>query len=211
MPTLQLPARAFAAVYDKLNEGVEEAATRAWRAELLAQATGPTLEVGAGTGLNVEHYPSAVTRLVLLEPTGAMRARLERKLAEQGREAELSSGAAHPLPFADASFDTVVCTLVLCTVPDPAAALAEIARVLRPGGRLLFLEHVRSERPRTARLQDLARPVYNVVGRGCNPNRDTLAAIEASALTVESVRRETVPKAPLTENEAIRGVARRLG
>ena len=102
----------------------------------------------------------------------------------------------------------MVSTLVLCSVPDQAQALAEIRRVLKPGGRLLFMEHVRSERPRTARIQDRIRPLYNVLGRGCNPNRDTLAALRASPLEIDEVRRERVPKAPPVENEAIIGIAR---
>jgi len=97
---------------------------------------------------------------------------------------------------------------VLCTVPDPGAALAEIDRVLRPGGRLLFIEHVRSLDPRIARRQDHIRPVWKVVGRGCHPNRDTLAALDRSPLRVESVRREQLPEVPSFANESIVGVAR---
>ena len=208
MPRIQMPSKAFAALYDRLNKGAEDAGVREWRAGLLAGATGPTLEIGAGTGLNLEHYPPAVTRLVLLEPDPGMAARLQGRLDASGRQAELVSASAVPLPFADGEFETVVVTLVLCSVPDPGAALAEIRRVLAPGGRMLFMEHVRSENPKTARLQDRIRPLYNVIGRGCNPNRETLATLEASGLAVESVRRETVPKAPRTENEAILGVAR---
>ena len=138
-----------------------------------------------------------------------MSARL-RKLLDglAGRDAEVSDARLPSLPFADGEFDTVVTTLVLCTFSDQAQALAEIRRVLKPGGRLLFMEHVRSERPRTARMQDRIRPLYNVLGRGCNPNRDTLAALRASPLEVVEVRRETMPKAPSVENEAIIGTAR---
>ena len=157
----------------------------------------------------VAHYPSGVTRLVLAEPDDHMRARLRARLAEAGREAEIVAAPAEPLAFADATFDTAACTMVLCTVPDPAAALAEIRRVLKPGGRLLFLEHVRSERPRIARLQDAVRPLYNVVGRGCHPNRDTLASIREAGFELEAHRRELAPKTPPTENELLVGSARR--
>lgn len=167
-----MPSRVYAALYDKLNAGPEKAGIADLRRDLLSQAAGATLEVGAGTGLNLRHYAPAVTRLVLTEPDAYMSARLRSRLAELGRSGELVAEPVDRLSFDDSSFDTVVCTLVLCTVPDPAAALTEIRRVLRPGGRLLFLEHVRSERPRIARLQDVARPMYNVLGRGCHPNRD---------------------------------------
>jgi ubiquinone/menaquinone biosynthesis C-methylase UbiE len=149
-----------------------------------------------------------VTRLVLLEPEAPMAAKLRARLATAGREAEVVVGSADPLPFASATFDTAVVTLVLCTVPDQAAALAEVGRVLKPGGRLLFLEHVRSEDERIARRQDRVRPIWNVVGRGCNPNRDTLAALERSPLAVEAVRRERMDRAASVANEVIVGVAR---
>ena len=209
MPRLMIPARFFAAIYDKMQEGVEEAAGRAWRAELLAEATGATLEIGAGTGANLEHYPPAVTSLVLSEPEAPMRAKLEQKLAASGRTAEVAGHDAGALPYPDATFDTVVVTLVLCTVPDPTVSVAEIHRVLKPGGRLLFIEHVRSETPKIARRQDLLRPVQNVIGRGCNPNRYTLATIRSSGLEVDAVRRVTVPTLPRYVNEAIMGSATR--
>lgn len=209
MARVQIPSRVFAALYDKLNAGAEAAGVAELRREVLSEATGATLEIGAGTGLNVQHYPVAVTRLVLAEPDPQMRARLEAKVAESGREATLASACAEHIDAEDAAFDTAVCTLVLCTVPDPSVALAEISRVLKPGGRLLFIEHVRSERPRIARLQDLVRPLYKVVGRGCNPNRDTLASIREAGFEIDSHRREIAPKTPPTENELLVGSARR--
>ena len=205
---LQIPARLFAAVYDRMNAPVEEAGGWEIRRKLLAVAEGATLEIGAGTGANLEHYPPAVTRLVRLEPEAAMAGTLRAKLAASGREAEVVAGGADPLPFADDAFDTVVLTLVLCTVPDQAAALVEVDRVLKPGGRLLFIEHVRSVDERIARRQDRIRPLWQVIGRGCNPNRDTLVALERSALEVEVVRRERMERAPSFAREAIVGVAR---
>jgi SAM-dependent methyltransferase len=123
------------------------------------------------------------------------------------RAAEVIDAPAERLPFPDASFDTAVVTLVLCSVPNQEVALAEIARVLKPNGRLLFIEHVRSGDPKLAKRQDRIRPLYNLVG--CNPNRETLAAIEASGLKVESVRHGEVPKAPKVERPMIVGAARR--
>jgi ubiquinone/menaquinone biosynthesis C-methylase UbiE len=200
--------RLFAALYDTIGKGSEEAGMREKRRRLLESATGATLEIGAGTGLNVALYPEAVTRLVLSEPDPHMRRRLERRVETSGRDAEIVDASAQELPFPDAAFDTVVVTLVLCSVPSQETALAEVARVLEPGGRLLFLEHVRSDEPRVARTQDLIRPVTSFLA-GCNPNRDTLAAIEASKLTVESVEHGEVPKAPKVERPLIAGIARR--
>ncbi len=207
MPTLQFPSRAFAAVYDKLNAGPEEAGLAALRRDLLAGTSGPTVEIGAGTGLNLRHYPPAVTRLVLTEPDANMRTRVQAKLRESGLEAELVDAHAACLGFPDASFDSAVCTMVLCTVPDVPAALTEIRRVLKPGGRLFFLEHVRAESAGKARLQTMARPIYRVMGRGCNPTRDTLSSIRAAGFDVEAHRRVVAPKTPPTENELLVGSA----
>jgi ubiquinone/menaquinone biosynthesis C-methylase UbiE len=199
--------RLFAALYDTVGKGSEAAGMREDRRQLLAGSEGATIEIGAGTGLNLEHYPDAVTRLVLAEPDRHMRRRLGRRVDALGRTAEVIDASAERLPFPDAAFDTAVVTLVLCSVPDQEVALAEIARVLKPSGRLLFIEHVRSDDPKLAKWQDRIRPLYNLVG--CNPNRETLAAIEASPLTVESVRHGEVPKAPKVERPMIVGTARR--
>jgi ubiquinone/menaquinone biosynthesis C-methylase UbiE len=199
--------RLFAALYDTVSKGSEEAGLREERRQLLASAEGYTIEIGAGTGLNLAHYPEAVTRLILAEPDRHMRRRLERRLVGLGREAEIVDAPAEDLPFPDASFDTAVATYVLCSVPDQEAALAEISRILRPHGRFLFLEHVRSGDPRLARRQDRMRPLYNLFG--CNPNRDTLARIDASTLTVESVKHGEVPEAPKVVTPMIVGTARR--
>lgn len=200
--------RVFAALYDAFNKGSEAAGMRDERRQLLAGAEGATLEIGAGTGLNLDHYPDAVTRLVLAEPDRYMRRRLGRRVETLGRAAEVIDAPAERLPFPDATFDTAVVTLVLCSVPSQEVALAEIARVLKPSGRLLFLEHVRSNDPKVAKRQDRIRPLCNHLA-DCNPNRETLAAIEASALTVESVRHGEVPKAPTFERPMIVGTARR--
>jgi ubiquinone/menaquinone biosynthesis C-methylase UbiE len=199
--------RLFAALYDTFNKGSEAAGMRDERRRLLAGSQGATIEIGAGTGLNLEHYPEGLTRLVLAEPDLHMRRRLGRRVDGHYRQAEVVDASADVLPFPDAAFDTAVVTLVLCSVPDQEVALAEIARVLKPNGRLLFLEHVRSSDAKVAMRQDRMRPLYNLVG--CNPNRATLAAIEASALTVESVRHGEVPKAPKVERPMIVGTARR--
>lgn len=188
--------RLFAAVYDRGLKATEEAGLREMRRQLLSAATGRTIDIGAGTGANLGLYPEAVTELVLAEPDPHMVKKLREKLAREGVGHELVQAPAERLPFPDASFDTAVFTLVLCTVPDQAAALAEAARVLRPGGALLFLEHVRSGHPGVAGWQDRLERPWRFLGDGCHCNRDTVAAIAASPLSLESVERGEMPKAP---------------
>jgi ubiquinone/menaquinone biosynthesis C-methylase UbiE len=199
--------RLFATLYDRVGKGSEDAGMREERRQLLASAQGATIEIGAGTGLNLQHYPDAVEQLVLTEPDRHMRARLDKRKNALGSDAEIVDASADRLPFPDATFDTAVVTLVLCSVPDQQTALSEIARVVKPDGRLLFLEHVRSDDPQLAKWQDRMRPLYNLVG--CNPNRSTLSAIEASPFELETVRHGEVPKAPKVERPLIVGVARR--
>ncbi|MDQ3893244.1 MAG: class I SAM-dependent methyltransferase [Actinomycetota bacterium] len=184
-----------AALYDKLGEGAERAGLRERRRKLLSSARGRVLEVGAGTALNVPHYPADLEELVLVEPDDAMAARLRRRLTAARRDARVVSATAESLPFADDSFDTVVVTAVLCAVADLGCSLAEIRRVLKPGGQLLFGEHVRSDDPRLARWQDrLNRPWRVVVG--CNCNRRTVEAIRAAEFEIAELERGELPKAP---------------
>jgi SAM-dependent methyltransferase len=196
--------RLFAFGYDWFLSGTEKAGLRDMRRELLAEASGRTLEVGAGTGLNADLYPDAVTELVLSEPDRFMAAKLRAKHPS----AEVIEAPGESLPFEDDSFDTVALTLVLCTVPDPPAALREIARVLKPGGRFLFLEHVRADDVKLARWQDRLERPWCLFGDGCHCNRDTLATIEASPLTVEQTAGGSLPKAPPLVRPLLRGVAR---
>jgi SAM-dependent methyltransferase len=150
------------------------------RRELLAGARGAVLEIGAGTGLNLRHYPSGLEQLVLVEPAVRMGERIDLGRAPDGVDAQLVRAPAEELPFADASFDTVVSTLVLCTVTDPRRALSEVTRVLRPGGQLLFLEHVRADSGWRRRLQDRSVRPWAAFADGCQCDRPTLATIEAS-------------------------------
>jgi ubiquinone/menaquinone biosynthesis C-methylase UbiE len=187
--------RGFAALYDSCFKAVEKAGLREMRRELVGQASGRTIDVGSGTGANLELYPEDV-ELVMAEPDPHMARQLRDNLAASGREADFVQAGAEDLPFEDSSFDTAVFTLVLCTVPDPRAALAEVARILKPGGKMLFIEHVRSESPGLARWQDRLEKPWRFVGDGCHCNRDTVATIAASPLRLESVERGTLPKAP---------------
>jgi ubiquinone/menaquinone biosynthesis C-methylase UbiE len=190
--------RLFAAIYERSLRDAEKAGLAEHRRVLLARASGATLEIGAGTGLNLAHYPSTVSELILAEPGEHMARHLRKNAAAAGRALEVVEAPAERLPFDDDRFDTVVCTLVLCTVPDAPAAIGEAARVLRPGGRLLFLEHVRAEDPRLVRWQDRLWRPWRFVADGCHCNRDTLAALQASPLAVENVEHGRIEKiAPL--------------
>jgi SAM-dependent methyltransferase len=138
--------------------------------------------------LNLPYYPPALDELVLTEPDGAMRSRLARRVARRRAHATVVEASAEALPFADGTFDTVVCTLVLCTVPDPAAALAELRRVLVLDGRLLFIEHLRAPSPRLAAWQDRLAPPWRAFAAGCRCNQATLELLGSSGLRVAAVR-----------------------
>jgi ubiquinone/menaquinone biosynthesis C-methylase UbiE len=198
----------FARGYDRMSKGAEDAGLRDKRRELLARARGRTLELGAGTGANLGLYPGRVTELVLTEPDAHMRAQLERKAASECPDAEIVAAGAENLPFPDASFDTVVATLVLCTIPDPRVAVAEASRTLKPDGSLLFLEHVRSEDAGTARWQDRLERPWGWFGRGCHPNRDTVAIINSSSLVIGELQHDSMPKAPPIVRPLVAGEAR---
>jgi ubiquinone/menaquinone biosynthesis C-methylase UbiE len=200
--------RAFSAMYDSLTRGTEEAGLREMRRELLASARGRTLDIGAGTGANIGLFGPEAGEVVFVEPDPHMVKRLRRKLAEAADTSEVVQAPAERLPFPDDSFDTAVFTLVLCTVPDQEASLAEAARVLRPGGQLLFLEHIRSHDPRLARWQDRLHGPWRLFGDGCNCNRDTVAAVSASPLELGAVESGELPKAPPIVRPAVRGAAR---
>jgi len=186
----------FACVYDRMTASVEAAGLRARRERLLGGARGRVLEIGAGTGANLAFYSAGVEAITVAEPEAPMARKLARRVREQRRDVEVVQAPAEQLPFDDAQFDTVVSTLVLCTVNDLARALSELRRVLKPGGRLLFIEHVRSEEPRLAAWQDRLNRFNRIVAHGCNCNRSTLDAIRAAGFTITSLERGTLAKAP---------------
>lgn len=200
--------RAFSALYDRAFEASEEAGLREMRADLLRQARGRVLELGAGTGLNLELYPrEGIDDLVLTEPDPHMAKQLRRRMEEVCPGAELVEAGAEDLPFEDESFDTVVVTLVLCTVPDQTAALAETKRVLKPDGQFLFLEHVRSPDLGLARWQDRLEKPWRFLGDGCHCNRDTVSAISAAGFKLGEVERPEFPKVVPIVKPMAKGVA----
>jgi ubiquinone/menaquinone biosynthesis C-methylase UbiE len=201
----------FARLYDWMTAPAERNIFGEMRRELLSEAAGRTLDVGAGTGHNLQHYPPAVTELVLTEPDPHMAKRLREKLAAESPPIERVSvidAPAEDLPFDDGSFDTVVTTLVLCTVADPERALAEARRVLVEGGRLLFLEHVRSSSTRLARWQDWLERPWGFVAGGCHPNRPTDGTLAESGFWIERLDRDAIGPVPIVR-PLISGVARR--
>ena len=182
--------RAFALLYDSAFTLAERRGLRDVRKGLVGQSKGRVVELGAGTGLNLGHYGSDVSDLVLTEPDPHMAGRLRRRVGALGLQATVVETAAEDLPLDDDSVDTVVSTLVLCTVTDPGRVLAEIARVLRPGGSLLFAEHVRSTSPRAARWQDRLNRSWSWYACGCQCNRDTVSAIAGASFRVDDVRHD---------------------
>jgi SAM-dependent methyltransferase len=167
-------ARISARIYDPFLWLSERRGLRARRGELLANARGLALEIGSGTGLNLTHYPRPLERLVLAEPDPAMRARLERRATRLRPAASVIDAAAERLPFADGTVDTVVSTLVLCTVDAPELALREIARVLAPGGQLLFIEHVQAASPVRSFLQKRLAVPWRTFANGCRCDQQTV-------------------------------------
>jgi len=166
--------RASASIYDPILWLGERRTMRARRRALLAQARGRTLEIGSGTGLNLAHYPPSLDQLALAEPDAGMRRHLERRVASAERQTTVIDAPAERLPFDDGTLDTVVSTLVLCTVDSPEAALREIGRVLSPGGQLLFIEHVRAGSRVRSYWQDRLAAPWRAFASGCNCNRATL-------------------------------------
>jgi ubiquinone/menaquinone biosynthesis C-methylase UbiE len=193
----------FACFYRWVGWLGDRAGFAAWRRRLLADAEGVVVEIGAGTGLSFRHYPAGVQVLVT-EPDPHM--------LKAARKADakptLKQAPAEALPLGDASVDTVVSILVLCSVPDQAVALAEANRVLRPGGRLLLLEHVRAADPALARRQDRSERRQVRFAGGCHPNRDTLRAVAAAGFDTSGVRAVTLPGMTIT-SPGVAGMARK--
>jgi ubiquinone/menaquinone biosynthesis C-methylase UbiE len=187
--------RIFAAVYDPLSARTEEKFGAELKRKLLVNARGRVLEIGVGTGLSFAHYPPEV-ELVGVDPSAPMLRRARARAGQLGRGVTLIEAPAEELPFEESSFDTAVSLAVLCSVRDPAHALRELRRVLRPDGRFIFLEHVRSEDAKLARWQDRLERPWGWVAGGCHPNRPTLEGIESAGFELVEVEHKDLPEVP---------------
>jgi SAM-dependent methyltransferase len=200
----------FARLFDRLV-GKADPQQADHRRELLAGLSGRVIEVGAGNGINFANYPGEVTEVVAVEPEAYLRDKAVEAATEAPVPVTVVDGLADGLPGEDDSFDAAVSSLVLCSVPDQSRALAEIMRVLKPGGELHFYEHVLAQDPKVARRQNRIEPVWRFCGGGCHPNRDTPGAIEAAGFQMARCRRFSFKPGPLmtvVEPHVI-GVARR--
>ncbi len=180
----------FAAIYNPILAGGEVAGMKKLRKSSLAQAQGSVLEIGAGTGLNLKHYPDAVTELTVTEPDEPMFRKLSKASTKAGRSAKVVQAPAEKLPFPDDTFDTAVSTMVLCTVGDVGATLEEIKRVVKPGGRLILIEHVKSEGPRLGKAQEKFHGPWKAFGCGCNCNLDTIDLLNKAGFDTAPMRPE---------------------
>ena len=199
-------SRFLATIYDRLMADSERACLAMWRDALLVEAAGDILEIGAGTGANVDRYGSRASTITLTEPDPHMRARLVKRFPG----ASVTDAACEHLPFEDARFDTAVSTLVLCSVRDPARSVRELRRVLRPGGKLLFIEHVAAAPgTRRRRWQGRVEPLWRRVLGNCHLTRETERTIERAGFRIEQLERESIRKTLPVARPSIRGVATR--
>lgn len=199
----------FARVYEPLSRLMERELSD-HRRRLVAGLSGAVVEVGAGNGLNFRHYPAGVDRVVAVEPEAHLRRLAEDRAAAASVDVEVVDGVAEDLPLAEGSFDAAVASLVLCSVHDQGAALAEIARVLRPGGTLRFFEHVAAETAGLVRVQQaLDATVWPLLGGGCHTSRHTVSAIETAGFDLVEVEQMRIPdgRVPLPTSPHVIGVA----
>ena len=192
---------------DRLSARSEKTFLKSWRRELLKHVYGEVLEIGAGTGANIEHYSDQITRLVLTEPDKHKRRIMEKKISDKGRDnVQITDGTAEQISAEDESFDCVVAFIVFCCISNPGTALEEIKRVLKSGGYFIFLEHVAApEGTSIRRWQNWLNPIWRIVGD--NINRETEEAIIRAGFTMKEITRESIPKALPIYRPSIRGIA----
>jgi SAM-dependent methyltransferase len=212
MTTTDIPRPRFARMYLKAGARADRRGAGEHRQRLLEDLAGRVVEIGAGSGLNFAHYPRSVTEVVAIEPEPTLRAAAQNAAAEAPVLVNVRGGSADRLPLDTGEMDAAVASLVLCTVPDQGGALAELHRVLRPGGELRFYEHVIPvSQPKRALFQLADHSgLWPAIGGGCHPARDTAGAIEAAGFTIERCERFDFRAGALDPNVPhILGVARR--
>ncbi|MFB9473010.1 class I SAM-dependent methyltransferase [Nonomuraea salmonea] len=198
----------FAQAYVRASELADRRGAYAHRHRLLAGLHGRVIEIGAGNGRNFPHYPPSVTEVLAVEPDDTLRAHAVAQARSAPVPVSVVPGHADALPAGDGTMDAAVVSLVLCSVPAQSRALAEIARVLAPGGRLHFYEHVRSPRRATGLLQDLLTPAWRRAAGGCHPNRDTVAEIVRAGFEVTEIDRfPFAPQPPIPPLTHVLGTA----
>ncbi|SDP13531.1 Methyltransferase domain-containing protein [Arthrobacter sp. ok909] len=189
MPETNPRGSSFGRSFARMGPRMDARGAAEHRRRLVEAAYGVVIEIGAGYGATFPFYPSAVTGVLALEPDPTLRGLARAAASKAPVPVTVQDGVAEALPAADASVDVAVSSLVLCSVADQAAALAEVTRVLRPGGVLLFYEHVRSAHRVLGAAEDLLTPLWSRAAGGCHPNRDTAAVIAGAGLTVEGLER----------------------
>lgn len=202
----------MAKYYDYMLRDAEEKCLRNWRKTLLQDLSGDVLELGCGTGANLAFYPQTIKHLVLAEPNSYMQQQLDLKLKNYSHlSASVLEGVAESIPAPDNSFDAVVSTLLLCTVNNPTLALSEIHRVLRPGGKLLFIEHVAANNnPERLKWQKRIEPFWKILQCGCHLTRDTETNILQAGFTLKNINRQSMRGVPAIVRPSIWGIAEKL-
>lgn len=199
----------MAKIYDNIMRDAEDKGLRDWRQQLLQNVSGDVLELGCGTGVNLEFYPDTVKRLVLIEPSVHMRKQLQAKVSSsQQANIELLNDKAEYISLPDASFDAVVCTLVLCSVNDLEKTLSEIHRILRPQGKLHFIEHVAATNNNTRyKWQCRLAFLWKYIAAGCHITRHTEDAIGSAGFNIIEIKRQSMRGVPTIVRPSIRGIA----
>ena len=194
--------------YDKMIKDAEEKGLSDWRQTLLQNISGDVLEIGCGTGANINFYPAAVNRLVLLEPSKHMIGKLKEKYQHKLANAEILNHPAENILLPDNSFDYVVCTLVLCSVNNLEKSLAEIYRLLKPQGKFIFIEHVAAtNNPQRLRWQHRLNFVWKHLMDGCHTTRSTEEVILKTGFNIQEIQRQSMRGVPPIVRPSIRGVA----
>lgn len=196
--------------YDFAIHKTEQRCLDHWRRDLLARASGHILEIGAGTGLNLPHYPAGLSKLTLSEPDPHMRKQLLNKISGTSQQpVQVNDWHAEQIDLPDNSVDTIVSTLVLCSVNCVQQTLQELSRVLRPGGQLLFLEHVRAAEEKIIRWQKRCEPLWRCCCGNCHLTRDTIYSIEETGMVIEEIKEDDIVGAPAIVRRSLRGHARK--